>query len=195
MCERSDGRTRFSPGKIEGGDDLLKKDEQVKSAHIDEFSICKSTPTFAVRLARADEAAEIAPLFDAYRQFYGQDADLACSALYLRARLCADESTILLAEEKSSLLGFCQLYPSFSSVRARPTLILNDLFVAPAARSRGVGQALINAAEQFAISSGIMQLSLETGTNNKLAQCVYERMGWIADMTGITFRRDLEQFG
>jgi hypothetical protein len=50
------------------------------------------------------------------------------------------ESVILVAEdERSALVGFCQLYPSFCSVEAKPIYVLYDLFVIPSARQSGAG--------------------------------------------------------
>jgi hypothetical protein len=83
----------------------------------------------------------VAPLFDAYRQFYRQPPDLAAARAYLAERLARGESRVLLAllgaGAGASPAGFAQLYPSFSSLTLRPVWILYDLFVAPAARRRG----------------------------------------------------------
>src|SRR5690348_16162844 len=97
----------------------------------------------AVREATVPDADEIAPLFDEYRQFYGQPTDLPRARDFLRARLEHEESRIILAASVTDGLavGFVQIYPSFSSVRCRPMWILNDLFVAENARRRGVARA------------------------------------------------------
>ena len=42
------------------------------------------------------------------------------------------------------------------------TYILNDLFVASEARKKGVGEALMEHAKQFAIANGSKGLTLET---------------------------------
>jgi GNAT superfamily N-acetyltransferase len=51
-----------------------------------------------------------------------------------------------LAEADGEALGFTQLYPAFASLSLAPSWILNDLYVEPAARGRGVGEALMQAA-------------------------------------------------
>ncbi len=74
-------------------------------------------------------------LFDAYRQFYGQEPDLLGARRFLEARLRGGDSVVLLAFDATGAgVGFVQLYPSFSSVAMKPIWILNDLFVAPEAR-------------------------------------------------------------
>lgn len=122
----------------------------------------------------------LTPLFDAYREFYALRPDFAIARAFLQARLCHDESVIFLARDASSsaALGFTQLYPSFSSVSARRTWILNDLFVAPDARKRGVARALMACAREFAIASGAVRVTLETSSGNRSAQSLYESLGY-----------------
>ena len=78
-------------------------------------------------------------------------------------------------------LGFTQLYPAFSSVRMRRSWVLNDLFVAPDARGKGVARALMDRARQFAADNGIASLSLATAIDNHPAQALYESLGWVRD--------------
>ena len=86
----------------------------------------------AIHTAIPEDAALIAPLFDAYRQFYEQPADADAALAFITARLERGESVILLARRPDgSALGFCQLYPSFCSVLAAPIYVLYDLFVVP----------------------------------------------------------------
>src|SRR6185436_7970368 len=113
--------------------------------------------------------ALIAPLFDSYRQFYGKPPDAQLAAGFICERLQARESVIFLAEGSGEALGFVQLFPSFTSVAARRLWVLNDLFVAPAARGSGVGRALMEAARKHAIGTGAKRLTLETTTENRTA--------------------------
>jgi GNAT superfamily N-acetyltransferase len=119
-----------------------------------------------------------APLFDAYRQFYGQSPDLAGARRFLAERLGRGESVIFAAVEDGRALGFTQLYPSFSSVSMGSIWILNDLFVAAEARHRGVGARLLRAARDHALHTGAVRLELATAVTNTTAQALYERDGW-----------------
>ena len=85
------------------------------------------------------------------------------------------------AFEDAAAIGFTQLYPSFSSGAMARIFILNDLFVAPEARQRGVGSALLQAAAQYGRRIGAVRLVLSTEVTNTTAQSVYERMGWKRD--------------
>lgn len=76
------------------------------------------------------------------------------------------------------VLGFTQLYPGFSSVSARPSWILNDLYVSPNARRAGVAKLLMNTAKDFADSTQAKGISLETSLDNVNAQALYETLGY-----------------
>ena len=132
-----------------------------------------------VREASVHDLDTVAPLFNAYRQFYQQPDDLERSRGFLRERFAHHESTVLLAlDSEKTALGFTQLYPLFSSVRCVRTYLLNDLFVAPAARKHGVGARLLTAAAEFARVNGAASLSLSTAIDNTTAQSLYESQGW-----------------
>jgi ribosomal protein S18 acetylase RimI-like enzyme len=127
----------------------------------------------------------LVPLFDAYRVFYEQPADPEAARQYLAARLSNLESVIFLAIEESpdgtNGLGFCQLYPSFTSVNMARIWILYDLFVLPEARQRGVGRALMERARHFAQATGASRLELSTAKDNRPAQALYESLGYERD--------------
>jgi GNAT superfamily N-acetyltransferase len=120
-------------------------------------------------------------LFDAYRQFYQVPPDPAGALAFIAARLANAESVIFLAQAEAAALGFAQLYPTFASVALQSLWLLNDLYVAPEARQRGVGQALVRRAEDFARETGSRGLFLRTATDNAPAQRLYERCGWVRD--------------
>ena len=136
-----------------------------------------------VRAARQEDLEALAPLFEAYRQFYEQPADLAKSRNFLADRLANGDSVILLAEENGSILGFTQLYPLFSSTACRPLWLLNDLFTVESARGKGVGRALMEAAREHAIATGATGIELATAHTNLPAQRLYESLGYVMDRT------------
>jgi ribosomal protein S18 acetylase RimI-like enzyme len=124
----------------------------------------------------------IAPLFDAYRQFYEKPADPALARRYLDERFKRNESVIFVAENAAGeIIGFTQLYPAFCSVAAGRTYVLYDLFVTPAARGTGAGRALMETAEAFGRQSGAVRLQLQTATTNIVGQTLYESCGWLRD--------------
>jgi ribosomal protein S18 acetylase RimI-like enzyme len=132
-----------------------------------------------VRQATIFDLDLIAPLFDAYRQFYQWPADLALAKRFLLERFQHSESIIFVAiGADGAALGFVQLFPSFSSGAAARILILNDLFVVPNARRMGIGKSLLRAAADFGKAAGAVRLTLSTELTNKSAQALYESEGW-----------------
>ena len=135
----------------------------------------------SVRQATLSDLPVLAPLFDAYRQFYGRAPDLAAAESFLRDRFSHGESVLFLAFADNEPAGFTQLYPSFSSVSLARSFILNDLFVVPGQRRTGVGSALLRAAVDYARSLGAVRVTLNTDIQNARAQATYEAGGWKRD--------------
>ncbi|MES2364257.1 MAG: GNAT family N-acetyltransferase [Pseudomonadota bacterium] len=134
-----------------------------------------------VRQAGLSDLDMLVPLFDAYRQFYGRKHDVGAARAFLLARFHHAESTIFIALEGASAVGFTQLYPSFSSVSLARIFILNDLYVDAHARRKGVASKLMSAAVEFARSQGAVRVSLSTATTNVTAQALYQSAGWKRD--------------
>jgi ribosomal protein S18 acetylase RimI-like enzyme len=145
-----------------------------------------------VRRATLADLERLAPLFDAYRQFYAQPSDLALARGFLEERLSKSQSVVLIAESADDeALGFVQLYPSFSSTRAAPIFVLNDLYVAPHARKRGIGTRLLRFAAQTGRELGAVGLVLSTAVSNLTAQRLYESLGWQRETEFYEYRLSL----
>ena len=136
------------------------------------------TPKLDIVQATPGHLDMVVPLFDGYRRFYDQKSDLAGARAFLLGRMERDESGLFLALDDEVGIGFTQLYPSFSSVSMGRLWVLNDLFVAPEFRGRGVATALMERAREFAGSTGASRLELATAVDNLPAQRLYERLGW-----------------
>jgi ribosomal protein S18 acetylase RimI-like enzyme len=134
------------------------------------------------RRATLDDLGDLVPLFSDYRSFYAQRQDPDTARRFLYERLSRNESTILLAHldglRGGAPVGFAQLYPMFSSVRAARVFVLNDLFVAEHARRKGVALALLSAAAEYGQTEGAIRLDLETMPDNHGAQTLYRANGW-----------------
>ncbi len=149
--------------------------------------------TLTTREARQGDLADVASLFDQYRQFYEQAPNAQRALQFITERFTRQESVLLVAQDASgTLVGFCQLYPSFCSVEAQPVYVLYDLFVAPGARKRGAGRQLLLAAEARARVDGKVRMDLTTARTNFQAQSVYESLGWVRDEVFYAYNRHLE---
>lgn len=133
-----------------------------------------------IKKAGISDLELLAPLFDAYRVFNQQSSDVEKVKDFLHKRIQNEESVIFLAlaEGQEAGMGFTQLYPSFSSVSMKRLWILNDLFVDPLHRKKGIATALMNTARQLAEDTHAKGLMLETGKENSSAQKLYEKLGY-----------------
>ena len=131
--------------------------------------------------AKKEHLHDLIPLFDGYRIFYNQESDFLGARDFLTDRLTKKESIIYLAYIEENPVGFIQLYPIFSSVSMEPMYILNDLFVDSSYRNIGVGGSLIQIAKNLCVEKNFKGMILETQTTNKLAQGLYEKVGFVKD--------------
>jgi len=134
--------------------------------------------------AQPQHTADVAHLFDLYRQFYEQPADPKLAQEFISQRIANRESIIFVAYDGEEALGFVQLYPSFCSVQACKILILYDLYVVAGQRKKGLGAALLNRATTLAKEMGAARLDLLTAKDNLPGQTLYEKLGYVRTNEG-----------
>lgn len=145
-----------------------------------------------IRVAATADLDDLVPLFVAYLDFYAVDKAASEVRDFLAARLERGDSTLFIArDEQGGAQGFVQLYPLYASLALRPSLLLSDLYVADQARRQGIGEQLLDAARQYALSTGACGLQLETAKTNLAAQSLYERLGYVRDAVYLTYWLDL----
>ena len=116
---------------------------------------------------REEEFEALLPLIAAYQAFYEvEEIDTDRNRAFFRRFLAPSEDGELLAaraaggDEDGAILGYACLYWHFSSLQATETVLMNDLFVTPEARDRGVGRALIEASAAVARERGGRRVGL-----------------------------------
>lgn len=130
----------------------------------------------------------LVPLFDAYRQFYKLPSNPALGRQFLRSRIAQDEAVVFMAGVRDvEGLGFTLLYPTFSSLHARPIWVLYDLFVSASARKGGVGRRLMNRARAHAVESGAAAIVLSTAKTNTIGQALYQSLGYVRDQEFLNY--------
>jgi GNAT superfamily N-acetyltransferase len=145
--------------------------------------------TVSVRQAVLADLDELAPLFDEYRQFQGQPADVAAARAFLRARFDHGESVVFIALDADRAVGFAQLYPTYSSISLARVFLLNDLFVHEAGRRKGVATRLLATLEAHAWSVGGARVTLFVARPNTTAQALYEARQWRQDDQFFVYHR------
>jgi len=135
-----------------------------------------------VKRINSHEVSLVTDLFDKYRMFYKQPSDITLAQTFIRDRLENNESIIFVAvvrnDDNETPVGFTQLYPGFSSVRAIKNWILNDLYVDTGFRKQGIGETLIKSAMEFAKKEGAKYVELSTAVDNYTAQSLYTAIGF-----------------
>ena len=148
-----------------------------------------------VRPAAASDVAELRRLFAEL----GYPIDPAAIAQRFAALDAAGE-VVLVAEESenagsvsapSSLLGLAGLHATPVLHRAGPVGRVTALVVDPVARGRGVGRALMDAAERWAVARGCVLMEVTSNRRRTDAHAFYERLGYAA--TSFRFARDLAE--
>jgi GNAT superfamily N-acetyltransferase len=139
-----------------------------------------SEQDFTIDVVGEVDLDDLLPLVRAYCDFYAAapaDADL----LDLSRALIADperEGVQLLARDRDGVpAGFATLFWTWQTLSAARVGVMNDLYVAPAARGRGVADALIEACRLRCAQRGARALTWQTAPDNRRAQAVYERVG------------------
>ena len=125
------------------------------------------------------EVDDVAPLFCAYLAFYGVQRSPGSAHAFLRARVAAGESLVLLARTAGGEpAAFAQVYFAFSSLSLGRVWTLNDLFVAEAARGTGLGRMLVREVCGRAAAAGAVRVQLETAVDNHAAKALYAAEGF-----------------
>lgn len=130
-------------------------------------------------LTTVEQLEQLLPLIADYQRFYeAEDVDDDRNrAFFARFLSPSEDGMILAARDGEDQLGYACLYWHFSSTQAVETVLMNDLFVVPAARSRGIGRALIDASATIARERGAPSLGWATAPDNERAQRLYDSTG------------------
>ena len=132
-------------------------------------------------LDRPGHQRAIVELTAAYaRDVMGNDGPLPDAVLdALIPGLRAHPTTlVLLASIDADIAGIATCFRGFSTFAARPILNLHDVFVLERHRGRGIGRALVLAAEAAAARRGCAKVTLEVQEHNRRARRLYESVGF-----------------
>jgi GNAT superfamily N-acetyltransferase len=83
----------------------------------------------------------------------------------------------LVAERGGEVVGFALFFTNFSTFLAQPGLYLEDLYVQPDHRGRGIGEALLARLGRLALERGCGRFEWSVLDWNESAIRFYERMG------------------
>ena len=131
-----------------------------------------------VRPAERKDRPQLLDLIGGYFAFYRTPfARPRVEALLDLLEQDPDLGVQLVAEVDGRLQGFASLYPCVDTLVADRILVMNDLFVDPSLRNRGIGAALFDASLAYATAHGYARLDWVTAEDNRDAQRFYDRHG------------------
>jgi GNAT superfamily N-acetyltransferase len=91
---------------------------------------------------------------------------------------------VLLAFVDARPIGISVCFLGLSTFQARPLLNIHDLAIVPEWRGKGIGRALLGAAEVRALRHGCCKLTLEVQDDNRRARALYESFGFSDFLVG-----------
>jgi GNAT superfamily N-acetyltransferase len=131
-----------------------------------------------VRPAHTDEIEEMLPLIRAYCEFYETEPDdEGLRSMFETLINEPSEGAVFIARDGGKAVGFATLDWKWSSLKAARIGYLEDLFVDPEARGRGIADALIEVCAARCRELGMPAMEWLTAPDNHRAQKVYDRTG------------------
>jgi GNAT superfamily N-acetyltransferase len=136
-------------------------------------------PELRIEPIAAEQMDALLPLIAAYQRFYEvEEIDQERNRIFFSRFIAPSDAGMMLgAWSDGDLLGYACLYWTFTSLVPAETVLMNDLYVDPGARGKGVGRALIEASAAVARGRGAHHLEWMTAPSNKTAQRLYDSTG------------------
>jgi GNAT superfamily N-acetyltransferase len=126
------------------------------------------------------DVEDLLTLMRAYCDFYEvtpAEEDLRSLATALLRDPDCEGVQLLARDTDRRAVGFATVYWSWSTTSACRIGIMNDLFVAEAARGQGLAELLIEACRAECARRGARRMTWQTALDNQRAQAVYDRVG------------------
>lgn len=134
--------------------------------------------TFVVRTAHTEDRAAWEPLWAGHLEFYNSELPRnVTDTTWSRFQNPTEPMQCLVAEDDDgSLLGFTHIVFHRGTWAIGDFCYLEDLFVAPTARNRGVARALIEAVYEHADQRGAERVYWLTHESNAIARKLYDQV-------------------
>jgi GNAT superfamily N-acetyltransferase len=145
------------------------------------FVVAAADVSSGIRIesARPQDVARLLELIRALAEYEQLSHLVVGTAEELQAELFGERPVIeaVLAWESGLALGFALFFHNYSTFLTRRGLYLEDLFVVPEARGRGIGKALIRHGARLAVERGCGRYEWSVLDWNSPAIAFYESLG------------------
>ena len=135
--------------------------------------------TLNIRPATPDDAADIFTLIKALAEYEKLSDRVTGNVADLERHLFGSRpyAEAILAEWESKTVGFALFFPNYSTFLTKPGIYLEDLFVLPEHRRRGIGKALLTYLAKLAVQRDAGRLEWSVLDWNSSAIAFYQQMG------------------
>lgn len=138
-----------------------------------------STPAVVLRAATPADVPLIRELIEGLATYEKLRHECVATDALLHSALFGARpyAEVVIAEQDGDAAGFALFFHNFSTFLARPGIYLEDLFVVPTQRGRGVGKALLQHLAQLAVQRECGRLEWSVLNWNVDAIGFYEQLG------------------
>jgi GNAT superfamily N-acetyltransferase len=145
-------------------------------------------------------AADVGLILELIRELAGFERlshEVVADAAALRRHLFGERpaAEVLIAEVGDAPAGFALYFPTFSTFVGKPGLYLEDLFIRPAYRGRGIGRAVLIHLSRLAVERGCGRIEWSVLDWNERAIGFYRELGARPMSDWTVFRLDGEALG
>jgi GNAT superfamily N-acetyltransferase len=144
----------------------------------------------AIRFATAADAPLVLHFIRSLARYEKLESEVVADEAGLHASLfgARPAAEVLFAELAGTAVGFALFFQNYSTFLGKPGLYLEDLFVEPAARGRGVGLALMSALAQITLERGYGRFEWAVLDWNKPSLEFYAALGAVPKNAWIIHR-------
>jgi GNAT superfamily N-acetyltransferase len=135
--------------------------------------------TLRIRFAELPDVPMVAELIRGLARYEKLEHEVTMTEEKLTSALFGERryAETLIAEDDRVPVGFALFFHNFSTFLAQPGIYLEDLFVIPEHRARGVGRSLLERLAQVAVDRGCGRLEWAVLDWNQDAIRFYEKLG------------------
>ena len=132
-----------------------------------------------IRQAVSQDVPDIFKLIEALAAYEKLSHQVTGNAELLEEHLFGDRpvAEAIIAEVEQQVVGFALFFPNYSTFLTKPGIYLEDLFVLPEYRRRGLGKAMFSYLGKLALERNAGRLEWSVLDWNESAIAFYQSMG------------------
>jgi ribosomal protein S18 acetylase RimI-like enzyme len=134
---------------------------------------------FMIRDVTPNDVPIITALMRDFAEFEELTAYFEATADQLAAVMFGEQAFVngLVDEENGEVIAYALFYPNYATFRGQRGMYLEDLYISPAHRGNGIGEAIIRKIAQVAKAQGCKRIDFQVLEWNQPAIGFYKRLG------------------